>query len=152
MATNHTTNYQLNQWEATDQVLRTDFNEDNAKIDAALAGLAVRDMELEAAIAQKGNCQLVYGTYTGTGNSGQSNPCMLNFSGKPLVVIIFSQGDFLLMGRPCVNGFWACSDGFREANVTWSENEVSWYHSYTNEQMNVSGTTYSYVALMQIGA
>ena len=36
MATNHTTNYQLNQWEATDQVLRTEFNADNAKIDAAL--------------------------------------------------------------------------------------------------------------------
>lgn len=38
MATNYTTNYQLNQWEPTDQVLRTDFNADNAKIDAALAG------------------------------------------------------------------------------------------------------------------
>ena len=36
MSTNHTTNYDLNQWEATDKVLRTDFNEDNAKIDAAL--------------------------------------------------------------------------------------------------------------------
>ena len=39
MATNHTINYQLNQWEPTDQVLRTDFNADNAKIDAALKGL-----------------------------------------------------------------------------------------------------------------
>ena len=39
MATNYTTNYQLNQWEPTDQVLRTDFNADNAKIDAALKGL-----------------------------------------------------------------------------------------------------------------
>ena len=29
MATNQTTNYQLNQWEPTDQVLRTDFNADN---------------------------------------------------------------------------------------------------------------------------
>ena len=38
MSTNHTTNYDLCQWEATDQVLRTDFNEDNAKLDAALAG------------------------------------------------------------------------------------------------------------------
>ena len=37
MATNQTTNYQLNQWEPTDQVLRTDFNADNAKLDAALA-------------------------------------------------------------------------------------------------------------------
>ena len=32
-----TANYQLNQWEASDDFLRTDFNEDNAKIDAALA-------------------------------------------------------------------------------------------------------------------
>ena len=40
MATNHTTNYQLCQWEATDKVLRTDFNEDNQKIDAALASLS----------------------------------------------------------------------------------------------------------------
>ena len=36
MASNHTEQYQLNQWEAADQVLRTDFNEDNAKIEAAL--------------------------------------------------------------------------------------------------------------------
>lgn len=40
MAANQTTNYQLNQWEATDQVLRTDFNADNAKIDAALETLS----------------------------------------------------------------------------------------------------------------
>ena len=36
MSTNHTTNYDLNQWEASDKVLRTEFNSDNAKIDAAL--------------------------------------------------------------------------------------------------------------------
>ena len=41
MATNQTTNYQLNQWETTDQVLRTDFNADNAKIDAALAEVSI---------------------------------------------------------------------------------------------------------------
>ena len=40
MSTNHTTNYDLCQWEATDQVLRTDFNKDNAKIDAALNTLS----------------------------------------------------------------------------------------------------------------
>ena len=40
MSTNHTTNYNLNQWEATDKVLRTEFNEDNSKIDAALNSLA----------------------------------------------------------------------------------------------------------------
>ena len=33
---NTTQNYSLNQWEASDRVMRTDFNSDNAKIDAAL--------------------------------------------------------------------------------------------------------------------
>lgn len=39
MASNHTQNYGLCQWEATDQVLRTDFNEDNQKIEAAFLAL-----------------------------------------------------------------------------------------------------------------
>lgn len=33
---NKTTNYQLSQWDPDDKVLRTDFNTDNARIDAAL--------------------------------------------------------------------------------------------------------------------
>ena len=37
---NATTNYQLSQWDASDRVLRTDFNADNAKIEAALSGLS----------------------------------------------------------------------------------------------------------------
>ena len=32
-----TSNYQLNQWDAQDRILREDFNDDNEKIDAALA-------------------------------------------------------------------------------------------------------------------
>ena len=48
-----TTNYNLNQWDATDRVTRADFNADNAAIDAALAGL--------------GNCQIEYQQYVGTG-------------------------------------------------------------------------------------
>ena len=51
MASNYTTNYQLNQWEPTDQVQRTDFNADNAKIEAALVALS-------AASAGYGNCQI----------------------------------------------------------------------------------------------
>lgn len=37
-----TEHYQLNQWDAGDRVLRTDFNADNAVLDAALHGLAQR--------------------------------------------------------------------------------------------------------------
>ena len=65
MATNQTTNYQLNQWEPTDQVLRTDFNADNAKIEAALVALS-------AASAGYGNCQIETGSYVGAGDTSNS--------------------------------------------------------------------------------
>ena len=42
MATNYTANYRLCQWEPEDNFLREEFNQDNAKIDAALAGLESR--------------------------------------------------------------------------------------------------------------
>ena len=47
---NATTNYQLSQWEAEDRVLRTDFNADNAKIEAALSGLEARVALLDRAV------------------------------------------------------------------------------------------------------
>ena len=40
MATNHTTNYQLNLWEPGDSFLREEFNQNSQKIDAALGALA----------------------------------------------------------------------------------------------------------------
>jgi len=40
MASNYTSNYGLCQWQASDKVLRTEFNADNAKIDAALNSMA----------------------------------------------------------------------------------------------------------------
>ena len=40
MATNYTTNYDLCQWEPTDAVQRVEFNQDNAKVDAALKSLS----------------------------------------------------------------------------------------------------------------
>lgn len=40
-STNKTTNLRLNQWEGSDPVLRTDFNQDNSKIDQAVAARAL---------------------------------------------------------------------------------------------------------------
>ena len=58
----YTSNYQLHQWVPGDNFLRTDFNEDFAKIDAAIKAL-------EAATNTKLNqkAQVVTGAYTGTG-------------------------------------------------------------------------------------
>ena len=49
MASNHTTNYQLNQWAKSDRVMMDDFNADNAKIDAALKANADAIAETAAA-------------------------------------------------------------------------------------------------------
>ena len=43
---NYTEHYQLNQWEPTDRVLREDFNEDNRKIEAAIAACAMQNAQL----------------------------------------------------------------------------------------------------------
>lgn len=51
MASNQTKNYQLNQWEASDPVLRSDFNSDNAKIEAALTDLEKRKCGTDALMA-----------------------------------------------------------------------------------------------------
>lgn len=55
MASNYTENYGLCQWEATDAVLRTDFNEDNQKIDTALKTQAGSISDLTAQMANKAN-------------------------------------------------------------------------------------------------
>ena len=85
---NQTTNYQLSQWEASDRILMSDFNNDNAKIDAALAGhdtaLAgkadaadVAALETEvAAVDQRAGARLIK-TLTAT-TSGTSYDFMLD--------------------------------------------------------------------------
>ncbi len=55
MASNYTENYGLCQWEATDGVLRTDFNEDNAKIDEALKNQKNSISSLSSSLENKTN-------------------------------------------------------------------------------------------------
>jgi len=110
MATNHTPNYSLSQWEAGDQFSREDFNSDFAKIDSALKGLedrkaagssvsslASRVTALEAGIGKKADktalasaeaamVRIASGQYTGDGRYGSGNPRALDFSstlGRP---------------------------------------------------------------------
>ena len=95
MSTNHTTNYNLCQWLATDQVQRTDFNADNAKIDAALADLennkaALTDLEpLESSIQQitADLTKLTFGTYSG--DDAVSRTINLGFT--PTAVLLFDS-------------------------------------------------------------
>ena len=114
MSTNHTTNYGLCQWLATDQVQRTDFNQDNAKIDTALKSLSDQVGQkaeqsvvntLVATVNQKADqadvsalessvqqisadlTKLTFGTYTGDGTA--SRTIQLGF--QPKVVLVSTQ-------------------------------------------------------------
>ena len=93
MASNHTEHFSLNQWQADDQVKRADFNEDNAKIDAALDALAAEVAKkattaaLEALSKKLASMPcLVTGTYTGDGTD--SRLISLGFQPKALLVMI----------------------------------------------------------------
>ena len=86
----YTQNYQLNQWEASDRVLRIDFNSDNAKIDAALKTSADAIAALEAALEGKADAgdvsRVIHGSFSGTGSTGLRH---LAFGGgRPKMVMV----------------------------------------------------------------
>ena len=164
----HTTNYQLSQWESTDRILMADFNGDNAKIDAALAAHdaalaskadAADVTALTQTVAGKGNCQITYGTYTGNGNYGSQHPNTLTFPFEPKLVIIqnitgaatdgTSSSTFgmamMVLVRP-VAGFTFVNGDFTNT-VRWSGNTISWWGETVGFQLNGSGNTYLYAAL-----
>lgn len=162
---NRTSNYALCQWEETDRVQRTDFNEDNAKIDAALqtvnrrvdgkADVSAVDRlsqtvsQQASALAGKGNCQISTISYVGNGRFGQNAPCSLSFPKPPKLVLVFaSNGHPLFLMPPSTYGV---VDG-RGVVVSWGERSVSWY-STTGEgiQLNLSGITYHGLVLTEQG-
>lgn len=144
MASGQTTNYGLNQWAAEDPVLRTDFNQDNAKLDAALS-------QLSNSTARKGNCQIVSGTYVGTGTCGKNTPNRLTFEARPLLLAVQGGWRFLTVrGRETAIAM-SSSNNDKYNTVTWEDKAVSWYctTNYEEAQCNTLGETYFYVALLE---
>ena len=163
MATNQTENYDLNQWLSTDQVLRTDFNADNAKLDAVLAGLADEvssKADTEALLQLQVTIpKLVVGTYVGNGEEGYSYPCTLDFTetlGRPPQLILVrtntdpscTKSLTMIQGVTAV-GCYNCHDFVMgtENTVNWSGNAVSWYGENSSAQMNEEGVLYRYFAI-----
>ena len=167
MSSQKTEHYELNQWLATDQVLRTDFNADNAKIDAALAALdsgkadgaafdtlSATVAEHTAAITKQGNCLFYTTSYVGNGQDGNWNatPNSLTFPHAPyLVAISATDGAYLLMFR---GSPWALAvlhpQYAHQSAVSWSGKTVTWYTTsgLPSSQMNASGVTYQVLALL----
>ena len=123
MAT-YTTNYQLHQWEASDDFLRTDFNEDFAKIDA------VTRSAVETAQAKP---EVIAGSYSG--NSGENREIALGF--RPKAVILFCREYDSVMayeGRPRL------SHTGDKTMLTTTDNGFQVYYGYYRSGLN----TYDY--------
>ena len=172
MASNYTEHYDLCQWEAADQVQRTDFNADNAKVDAALDGLehgkaaqdevdvltdtvAALTETITALSGNMGNCTIYRTSYVGTGTYGTESPNSITFPKQPLVVLI---GDCGTDGRffHAIYGMtktFAQATGYSVNNLGWSGNTLTWnHHMGPGGQLNSAGVTYQVVALLQAGA
>ena len=101
-------------------------------------------------LAKKGNCQLYFSTYTGSGQYGVSSPNTLSFPKKPLLVLI-SRGSVRLLMVQGVGSSWAEAMGSSEGgvSVTWSGNSVSWYNNVSaDSQMDQLRNTYQVFALL----
>lgn len=166
MATNQTTNYQLNQWESTDAVQRVDFNADNAKIDAALAakaelsnhealaqtvsGLSATIEEHTAALTGCGNCQIQLMTYQGNGSKSRT----LTFECIPKFLFITAHNCWLsaIGGAQIGYGYYSTSGRWIHPGLTWSGTSITLTESTAAEFLcNGSGITYFLVVFMEKG-
>lgn len=165
-----TTNYKLPRWEKDDFVKMDDFNAAFQTIDETLkAGAdavadeaAARETAVTAVAQALGtggqNCRIAWGSYTGNGKYGSSNPNTLNFDFKPMMVWVGGANSgggtafpatFL---RPVTLSRSDSATPDHQLNVNWGENQVSWYASsyttiYAANQCNAENTTYYYVAI-----
>ena len=141
MAT-YTANYQLHQWVPEDNFLRTDFNQDFQKIDAALAGLEAGKVGPEALEPLKsdiasvrttanGKAAAVMGSYTGDG----SFPRMISLGYAPKAVYLDTGRTVLaaLNGGSTALGIQIKVGGFQLLS--------------NNSATNESGKSYRYMAV-----
>ena len=145
MAANYTANYNLCQWEATDQVQRTDFNQDNAKIDAALATLS----PLAELVPKLGNCRIYTTSYTGRNDGGSSEKSSMEFPKPPVLMLIFSGDTWFISCPRSGTGMAMDSAGNYLNSCSMQGNTVTWYaqDGEPAHQMNAL-RGYNVVALM----
>ena len=123
MAT-YTENFGLHQWVPEDDFLRTDFNEDFAKIDAAIQAAKAQAEDLEDSKAE-----LVVGSYTGNGSSKT-----ISVGFQPRMVVI-AQTNSVVMPAPenTYPYITFTTSGFRvtyDAANYFTANRNAWIYTY----------------------
>ena len=161
----HTTNYNLNKFEATDRVTRDGFNDNADAIDAALksvsdaASTAQSTAATALAAAQAAaaaGCRVVAGTYTGDGTYGVNNQNTLSFDGKPVLLFVIDGSSTQRMWavRASTHSYSSNAPSSHDATITltWGDHSVSWYasdssYASANTQLNFTHT-YHYAAIL----
>lgn len=148
MATNSSENLGLHLWEPTDQVLRTEFNQNWTKIDTAVA-----EAQQTAEAAQSAAEQMPYviGSYTGNAPDSGADPGQLIELGfRPQFLIItrgwtsnVSSTAFLVIGQERVNA--------QDLVFEWRESGFLVKSTNTSGplQLNEAGMVYDYIAFRQ---
>ena len=154
-STNHTTNYDLPQWEATDAFCRADFNDAFDKIDTAINGAGL---------------QFAFGTYTGDDAASKTIP--LDFT--PKLVFLYMPGQPLSVnndGSHFLYGGFATADQpiYQDPRITFTQTPcestvameltnhgfivhsnympVQFSNHYFYSYLNNNGLTYCYFAI-----
>ena len=156
----HTTNYQLPKWEKTDRVQMKDFNDMTATLAAALKANAdaiaaettarvAGDTALQTAIAARGNCEIICGTYTGDGAGSKT----LTFNGKPVFVLVQpSGGSYEKRALTMIRGMSYINSEYQNSNtstsISWTNTSVT-FNTKVSYGLNVADTAYSYLALLE---
>ena len=132
---NRTTNYKLCQWEADDKIQRVDFNEDNAKIDAAIKAVDRRADGLNTAKADKtaltalqtvvngkGNCRIETGSYVGDGDKHRVLSITTSFPPQVVLVAGYNVG-IAVRGSET---FRVVSNTLRTGVQKWRDDGIYW--------------------------
>ena len=171
MASNYTEHYDLCQWEATDQVQRTDFNADNAKIDTALVNLEngkanQNDLNTLSATMNTISCTVtehtnilsglqngrVYITsYVGAGTYGSSGPVTVSLPQEPEVMFVTGGGHLMtyVKGRGTAL-VWYSGSGTGNVTVSMNGSQLSWYGTGKTQQLNDQGQKFYVLAFISI--
>lgn len=95
--------------------------------------------------------KIATGSYKGTGKYGSGNKTTITFDFVPQLVVVVGNNNVMWL----VNGQTGAPTTAESGNmahysavVSWSGNAVSWYFAESGAlHMNISGTTYKYVAI-----
>ncbi len=129
-----TTKYALNLIDPADEFSPDPLNENFTSLDAELGKRLV----------------FAHSSYSGSGKYGSANKNRLQFSFKPIMLVIVATNG----GYSAGNWVWLRNANtgqvaeYQSVNLTWLDNAVEWYNNESDvEQLNASNIRYSYLAL-----